>query len=359
MSMDLYAAYNAAIVVVFALAFSAIAATIFWRRSDEPMALFTSLTLVLSGVFLPEWMEVLAPIYPSVKLVLYLLNSATYCSLFILFYLFPDGRFVPRWTRWLAAGVVALWVPGYVAPGSPLTPGNWPPVLLALVWTGLICTCFIAQVYRYRRVSGAEQRQQTKWVVFGFATMLAVLIVATVAPVFAPTLDDPGTLYDLGVDFVSFWAALLVPVTLGIAILRYRLFDIDVLINRTLVYGILTISLAAVYLGGVAALQTLLRSLTGEGSQLAVVASTLAIAALFAPLRRRIQSFIDRRFYRRKYDARRTLEGFSSRLRDETDLERLGDDLLAVVRETMQPAHASLWLRPAPGPRGRAGEARE
>jgi hypothetical protein len=293
LSLDLYAAYNVALVVFFALAFCAVAAAMFWRRSDNLMALFTSLTLVLSGVFLPEWMELLVPIYPSASLVLDLLNSATYCCLFILFYLFPDGRFVPRWTAWLAAAIVVLRVPNYVAPGSPLAVGNWPAALQALLWTGLICTCLFAQIYRYRRVSGAEQRQQTKWVVLGVTVMLAILLLATVPPVFAPALDDPGTLYDLGVDFISFWAAMLVPVTLGIAILRYRLFDIDVIINRTLVYGILTISLAGIYLGGVAALQTVLRSFTGEGSQLAVVASTPLIAALFNPLRRRTQAFIE------------------------------------------------------------------
>ena len=135
------------------------------------------------------------------------------------------------------------------------------------------------------------------------------------------------------------------PAAMGIAIFRYRLYQIDIIINRTLVYGSLTAVLASVYLGGVVLLQYAFRALSGEGSQLAVVASTLLIAALFNPLRRLIQSFIDRRFYRRKYDARKTLEAFSSTLRDETDLEALRGNLVGVVRETMQPAHASLWLR--------------
>jgi len=151
------------------------------------------------------------------------------------------------------------------------------------------------------------------------------------------------------VNSAGWWFALsIVPLSLSIAILRYRLYDIDVVINRTLVYGTLTVTLGLMYFGSVASLQYIFRALTGheEQPQLAIVVSTLVIAALFNPLRRRIQSFIDRRFYRRKYDAVKTLEGFSTKLRDETDLAALSDDLVGVVRETMQPSHVSLWLRP-------------
>jgi hypothetical protein len=148
------------------------------------------------------------------------------------------------------------------------------------------------------------------------------------------------------VNYVSTFAFLLVPIFTYIAILRYPLYDIDFVINRTLVYGSLTATLVALYFGAIVVLQRLFVLLTDQQSTLAVVASTLLIAALFTPLRRHIQGFIDRRFYRRKYDARKTLEAFSAQLRDETDLEALSDDLVGVVRETMQPAHASLWLRP-------------
>ena len=168
-------------------------------------------------------------------------------------------------------------------------------------------------------------------------------------------------------DTPPFWLELLfyvmllsfagVPVAVGFAVLRYRLYDIDLLINRTLVYGALTATLALVYFGGVATIQAIFRALTGQEQQprLAVVVSTLVIAALFNPLRRRIQSFIDRRFYRRKYDVTKTLETFSAKLREETDLDALSDDLVGVVRETMQPAHVSLWLRPDSPPRGSEG----
>jgi hypothetical protein len=156
-----------------------------------------------------------------------------------------------------------------------------------------------------------------------------------------------------GVQFVAVFALLSTPVFTYIAILKYRLYDIDVVINRTLVYVSLTVTLLALYFVGIIVLQQLFILLTGQQSTLAVVASTLLIAALFAPLRRRIQSFIDRRFYRRKYDARKTLEAFSAQLRDETDLNALSDALVGVIKETMQPAHVSLWLRPETAPKGK------
>jgi hypothetical protein len=209
-----------------------------------------------------------------------------------------------------------------------------------------LCIGVGSQVYRYRRVSGPVQRQQTKWVVFGMVSG-ALGAVGFAAPLYSSsTLAQFGSLYTFVFITGLAGSLLLIPLSIGIAILRHRLWDIDIVVNRTLVYGTLTVSLALVYLSGIVLLQRVFVFLTGEKSQLAIVASTLFIAALFSPLRHRIQSFIDRRFYRSKYDAAKTLEAFSSKLRDETDLDALSDDLVGVVSETIQPSHVSLWLRP-------------
>jgi hypothetical protein len=228
-----------------------------------------------------------------------------------------------------------------------------PRALNVSAFLCLWAICLFAQVYRYRRVSGPIQRQQTKWLVFG-VTALVVLLAGFLLPsAFIPPLDRPGVLsltYDLvGRAVVGSLAFLLIPMSIGVAILRYRLYDIDVVINRTLVYSLLTVALILVYVGSVVSLQRIFVALTGNDSQLSIVASTLAIAALFGPLRRRIQAFIDRRIYRKKYDARKTLEAFNARLRNETNLDALVRDLAAAVGETMQPEHVSVWLRPSPG----------
>ena len=200
--------------------------------------------------------------------------------------------------------------------------------------------CSAGLFVRYRRANDTE-RGQIKWLLYACALFLVVYI--------GGTLSGVGGSSGIGgyIWGVFFGLSLMtLPAAIGIAILRYRLYDIDLLINRTLVYGPLTALLSSAYVGSVVGLQSLLRALTGQDSTLAIVASTLVIAALFVPLRRRVQGFVDRRFYRRKYDARKTLETFSRRLRNETDLGRLGDEMVGVVRETIQPNHVGLWLRP-------------
>ena len=274
--------------------------------------------------------------------------------------LFPSGRLPsPRWRpfAWfsvllvVAGTIVAAFSPG---PGvglsirNPFGMESLPDLnqqLQALMFA-LIFVASASLVARLHRARGVE-RQQIKWVAYAGALGGGASLPTYTAleAVNLPWLHLAG--------YVPALVGILgVPTAVGIVITRYRLYDIDILINRTLVYGTLTATLVALYLVGIVVLQRLFVFLTGQQSTLAVVASTLLIAALFNPLRRSLQSFIDRRFYRRKYDARKTLERFSARLRDETDLDALSDDLVDVVRETMQPAHASLWLRPDTGSRG-------
>ena len=268
-------------------------------------------------------------------------------------YLFPNGRFVPRWTRWAAIFLVAHEAAYYLFPDSIFNIDRSFHLLDFAILATFACIAIGSQLYRFRYVSGPVQRQQTKWVVFGMV-VAGLGVVAFELPFSGPPLAQFGSPYALAIEAALFGSLLLIPLSIGVAIVHNRLWDIDIVINRTLVYGALTACLALVYFGGVAASEAVVRALTAqeEQPQLAVVVSTLVIAALFNPLRRRIQSFIDRRFYRRKYDARKTLEAFSTKIRDETDLDALSDDLVEVVRETMQPTHVSLWLRPETGAKG-------
>jgi hypothetical protein len=204
----------------------------------------------------------------------------------------------------------------------------------------LLFAAVISLFVRLRRARGLE-RQQIKWFVYATALTICGGILTY------PVSEAIGSVWLKWVGFVPFIVGVMaIPISMGIAVMRYRLYEIDILINRTLVYGSLTAILAALYFGGIVLLQRIFVILTGQQSTLAVVASTLLIAALFNPLRRRIQGFVDRSFYRRKYNARKTLEAFSAKLRDETDLEALRGDLVGLVTETMQPAHVTLWLRP-------------
>ena len=271
------------------------------------------------------------------------------------FLLFPAGRLPSgRWRPvvWVAAAnyllggaLGLLWNPlfgeffPYAEP--PLRLPDYPVVgaafgVFLLVNFALLALSAASLALRLRRASGVE-RQQLKWFVYAVALFALVF---------------PPSVFVFGDGRLIVFLLPLVPAAAGIAILRHRLFDIDVVINRTLVYASLTVLLVATYSGGVVGLQAALRALTGQESQLAVVASTLAIAALFGPLRRRVQGLVDRRFYRRKYDAAKTLQAFNARLRDETDLRALSDDLVGVAGASVQPEHVSLWLRPEKAPEG-------
>jgi hypothetical protein len=305
----------------------------FWLASGFGMS-----SLGETAAWLSSWLWILLVYFPTSLLLL----------------LFPDGRLPsPRWrpVAWGVALGTAGGVVGNALKAGPLVdfpqianpygvdgPFVWVlGVAGSIVAAGSMVASAVSLIVRMRR-AGSEQRQQIKWLAYGGAMVVGTIFVGSLV-----------ILWSVPVSIVIMSVALLgLPVFTGIAIVRYRLYDIDLLINRTLVYGSLTLMLALVYFGGVTATQALFQTLTGQQKlpQLAVVVSTLVIAALFNPLRHRIQSFIDRRFYRSKYDAAKTLDTFSTRLREETDLTTLSEELVGVVRETMQPEHVSLWLRP-------------
>jgi hypothetical protein len=348
-SNDFFARYELSMGVISAIVCSMVSVVIFWRRSDDWMALLTSLGLVAFGVFFrTDGPTALGQQYPAVWLPVNLLAFIGSMSFMLFIYLFPNGRFVPRWTRWIPILWAMHEVAYYFFPDSILNINRTLPLLEFLVSTAFLCIGVGSQIYRYRHVSGPVERRQTRWVVFGMVSALLGGLAIALPLNISPTLVPFGSPYAFAFEAAVAGFLLLIPLSIGVAILRHQLWDIDVIINRTLVYGALTASLALVYFGSVAATQTIFQALTGQEqqSQLGIVLSTLVIAALFTPLRRLIQGFIDRRFYRRKYDARKTLEGFSAKLSHDTDLDALSDDLVGVVRETMQPEHVSLWLRP-------------
>jgi hypothetical protein len=266
----------------------------------------------------------------------------------VLFFVFPDGRFVPRWTRLLGvaaipAAVLLVDVPRLFLELPDASRGVFQPGLglVALVFAVFWGAGLYAQFHRYRHVSGPVQRQQTKWVALTLGLFSLVLMFG----IFIPSLFVASHVW-------FFWATLamlavlpLFPASVAVAILRHRLYDIDRLLSRTLTYGLLTVVLGSFYAAAVVVLGQALNPRGGD-STLAVAASTLLVAALFQPVRRRIQTTVDRRFNRRRYDTANTIEAFSSRLREQLDLDALSAELLGVVDQTMQPTKASLWLRP-------------
>jgi hypothetical protein len=338
LSVGAYAAFTLALTLALAFLCFTLGAVIFWRRSDDWMALLVALMVVATVTLNGNGVFGSHSSWRVLSIVLYVLGSGVYL---LVLSLFPDGRFVTRWARWLLlCWVVSAMVYLFFRDVS------FAHSVYDLVWHAALVLILIAQVYRHHRAYSPLQRQQTKWILFGGSVTIIIIVGLTVPLYLFPSLGQAGSFYQLVIGPAYLVTTLIFPLSLGLAILRYRLWDIDIIIHRTLIYSALTVLLAAVYFGLVFALQFLLRGLISQTSGVAIVVSTLAIAALFQPLRRRIQSLIDRRFYRRKYDAARTLAAFSATLRDEVDLNQLRAQLIAVVEETMQPAHVSLWLCP-------------
>ena len=336
---------------------------LFRRRAGDPMALIVSYTLVSNGAILP-----LSNFYagPGVQPFIILMVSAVIyvglVSSIVLLFIFPDGRFVPGWTRYLALPwmVFALLFLA-AASGFPDWPGilQTGGILVMLIWAG---GGVFAQVYRYRHVSSAVQRQQAKWALAGLIASVAGPFQYVLPFVILPSLggeEVPNIFYQrVGAAFFTYsflleqsgillfrFATIIFPLSFAIAILRYRLWDIDILINRTLVYGTLSALLGGIYFTSIVVIEFAFRSLTGQDSQLAIVLSTLAIAVLFVPLRARVQAFIDRRFYRDKYNSQRILARFAAVVRNEVDVNTLSGAIMNVVNETVHPSEMSLWLR--------------
>jgi len=339
LSLGAYATFTLALTIALAFLCIAVSAVIFWRRSDDWMALLAALGGVALGTLYVTF--TLLGSHSAWQMLAIVLNVLGNGVFFLVCSLFPNGRFVPRWTRWLlpcwiVSGIVFL----------VFRDVSFMYLVYNLVWLGEVVLLVIAQFYRYRYASSPLQRQQTKWVIYG-GSVAGIIVVGLTMPLYLfPSLGQAGSFYQLVIAPAYILVVFIVPLSLGLAILRFRLYDVDLLINRTLVYGTLTVILAAVYVGLVIGLQALLRGIISQDNSVAIVISTLAIAALFQPLRSRLQRVIDRRFYRSKYDAAKIVAAFSATLRQEVDLDQLREHLVAVVEETMQPTHVSLWVRP-------------
>jgi len=346
LSIDFYARFSVGVILASWLVYAAVATIIFLRKSNDRMALITAFTLILMPIAVntdnfAAWSASWSAPLVSV------LQFLGEISIAVFFFTFPGGSLAPRWTRWALLVEIVYWALD-IFDSSVFTNAGPLALLSFVLFLGLMMSLVVAQVWRYRTISTSRQRQQSKWVVYTLALVVTgAMLEIVVVFVILPGVSIPGALvFMLGGALQAFLLALF-PVSIAIAILRSQLWDIDVLINRTLVYGLLTGILAALYVGSVVLLDMLARDLTGHvNSTPVIVVSTLLIAALFQPLRRRIQSAIDRRFYRRKYDAAHTIAAFSSTLRGSVDLSDLTDQLLATVDSTMQPAHVSLWLSP-------------
>ncbi|TMB91442.1 MAG: hypothetical protein E6J44_01390 [Chloroflexi bacterium] len=350
LTVQSYAFFSVALNMISVFVWFAVGTIIAWRKSRDWMVLLVATQLFTTGVAGQsnlDFNHLTNLLVPSSSpwfgptMLLYFLAAFLFLVVFLLF---PNGRFVPEWMRWFLVPGIALTGGGAILFIFHISFSRW---LFLLIFVGVAVTVvpgMLAQLYRYRSISTPTQRQQTKWIVLGVIVGLLVAFGPYLPAIFFPSLNHPG-LYYLIVKPVTILLLLFAPLSWAIAILRYRLWDIDILINRTLVYATLTGILALVYVGSILLLQNLLRGIIYQDNDVAMVISTLVIAVLFQPLRRLIQGTIDRRFYRSKYDAAKTLAAFSATLRYEVELDQLREQLVAVVQETMQPTHVSLWLR--------------
>jgi hypothetical protein len=356
-SPGFHAVWNIALEAMVVLSYFGMAALIAWRKPGDPAALLVAIALVGFGAGLPGTIYAILNAEPIWLQPYGFLQTVGWLLLLIFAFIFPNGRFVPRWTVWLLI-LWTIWVIGFFRfAGAAVAAHPWAIALTFVIWAGWFVVGAAAQYYRYTWVSTWLERQQTKWVVFGFLGMLLGIFLTVLYHVAALTgIVSGSAAIVLRIAAVILLSAttLLVPITVGIALLRHRLFNVDVLINRTLIYGSLTVMLALVYFMTVGLLGVLFSSISHEstqGSEVAITLSTLFIATLFQPLRGRIQRGINRRFYRSSYDAARTVQAFAARLPSLVDIEHLTESVLSTVEDTMRPTFATLWLlAPSPKP---------
>ncbi|HXZ04783.1 MAG TPA: hypothetical protein VEH81_08115 [Ktedonobacteraceae bacterium] len=347
LSASSYAAFVTIFFTILVAIWSGIGFLIFWRRSDVWFALLTAFFLVMNNItYSGSPIYALALAYPALNVPVMCISVLGQASIIVFLFLFPNGRLVPRWIGlFLLLGIITS-VFSVLPANSLSNSNNWPSWLNLVLEFPTYGAIIFSQIYRYRKVSTYVERQQTKWVVLGIiSVVIGLLVFPFIFNGPLSSFNQPNTPYSLIQNIIYPVLLLLLPLSIGIAIMRYQLWDIDRIINRTLVYGTLTAILALVYFGLIFILQYLLRGIINQNNDVAIVISTLTIAALFQPLRHRIQRIIDHRFYRSKYDATKIIANFNATLREEVDLDTLRKELIAVVQETMQPVHVSLWLR--------------
>ena len=364
-SLDQYAGIQVVLNLVSISVSLGVSALIVWRRPGDWMAMLVAFSLVTISPVIETADVAEGPV--SWLLASNILVVLSTVLLWLVWLLFPSGHSVPSWMRWsllLSGGALFLFT--LFLRNARLIPSSFDSDLGWLVTIGTLAALALAQVYRYRRVSTPLERQQTKWVILGYVVPIIVDVVSTLLG-FVPAFIVSDSVLSLAVNESGFLLVIVPPLAFGVAILRSHLWEIDTIINLGLVYGLLTGTLGALYIGLILGLGQVVERVTGQTTQpVVLVISTLAIAGLVLPLRRRLQAVINRRLYRTKYDAETTLAAFSDTLRHQIDLEHLHDQMLEVVIETVQPTQAWLWLRPRSdssdsslylldGPRGSAG----
>jgi len=345
--VEVFPWYWLAIEITMVTTFVTAGLILFWRKKDL-FGAYLGVTLVVIGTSITgPVISTVSSVIPEAQVFLLFLSGIGFVSLASLLYVFPDGKFIPSWSKWLMMiFVLLILVQTYVFFSELDQSESLLEIIIPMLYFSL---GVISQVYRYIRVSGPVERQQTKWALVAFVLFLLVAVLFNIMFPNSTNMQEPPAGIDL-VGFFLFYTGLtlttiLFLIALVIAIFRYRLYDIDILIRKSLVYSGLTVTLVLVYFGNVVLLQRLLTAFGGQQSPVAIVISTLLIAALFNPLRGRIQNAIDRRFYRRKYDAEKTLEAYAMSARNQADLDSMTSDLVQVVRATMQPERIGLWMK--------------